>query len=94
MRVGGINVLCISCVIGLWAIYSSWFCKFTCSKLEAPHLGCKNELVGDKKKNVLALVWVELMWYTVYCSSLLPFFFFFLKTKVTKQIAGWNIQTQ
>ena len=63
-------------VIGLWAIYSSWFCKFTCSKLEAPHLGCKNELVGDQKKNVLALVWVELMWYTVYCSSLLPFFFF------------------
>ena len=39
----------MTCVIGLWAIYSYWFCKFSCSKLEAPHFCCKNELVGGKK---------------------------------------------
>ena len=52
----------MSCVVGLWAIYSSWFCKFSCSKLEAPHFDCKNELVGAKKMH-WSPIWVELMWY-------------------------------
>ena len=73
-------------VIGLWAIYSLWFCKFTCSKLEAPHLGCKNELVGDKKKCIgpcMSRINVIYSLLFIFAS-----FFFFLENK-SYQTNSW-----
>ena len=59
---------------GLYIVHG--FVNLVVASLKPPHFGCKNELVGDPKKKVLAPLWVELMWYTVYCSSSLPFFIF------------------
>ena len=74
----------MSCVIGFWAIYSSWFCKFSCSKLEAPHFDCKNELV-EGKKNVLVPCMSRI---NVICFHLC--FHFFLENQTSSMLKHSN----